>query len=162
MSLLTEALSSTHLHGEALLKKGDGTMRGTLQVISTELRTPPTCWGWRRSGTWSDLQVGACWEGHRYVRLIRGRPCRSEEVDCSCSDWAKQSMTRRSPRPSRVREGPLRAPRPAMTDTEVHGGSEARKLPKPPLPLHTKGVQTTLFQQESLDCGPTAAPWLYF
>ena len=86
MSLLTEALSSTHLHGEALLKKGDGTMRGTLQVISTELRTPLTCWGWRRNGTWSDLQVGACWESHRYARLIRGG---GPAGRCSCSDWAE-------------------------------------------------------------------------
>ena len=56
------------------------------------------------------MEIVAPPHDHRYLRLTRG-PCSSEEVESSYSDWAKPSMTKRSPWSSLIEEGALRLPR---------------------------------------------------
>ena len=135
-------------------------MRGTLQVISTELRRHPSYMLGMATQRNAERPAG---------RGVLGKPpvCKvdpgqgSEEVDCSCSDWARQSMTRRSPRSQPSQKGTTA--RPALTNPDVHGGSQARThnllrfTPAANSPSAHEGVQTVRDPaQQSHDSVPTS------
>ena len=83
---------------------------GSAKPCTHEGRTQPTA---PASG-----QDAMCCATQRKVRLTRG-PCSPDAVQCTYSDWARPSTTRRSPWSNVIREGTLPCPRRTLNSTEL-------------------------------------------